>query len=550
MIRSSFVPRALRCLLSVWFLKRAAFALAAMITVIVLALAVENWRNRRALNAYVAEWEAKGERFDPAALIPSKVPDDQNFAMTPLLAPNFRPGQPHGTNRITPRTTLPQLSLTRMRTDYLPGGPTNQATGNFARGRRNDLRAWQDYYRAPTQPAGAGHDDPERRYGLSATATAGNPSMRSHADRARPALTNEFPVTAEAQTPARDVLHALRRFESEFRELDSAADRPYAQFPILADQLDVDSVLPRLARAKQIMLVLNLRASAALADGRSDLAFATTKAGLRLCDTVGAEPFLVSHLLALTAQGIMTQPLWEGLADHRWTEPQLEYFQRYLAAIDFFAAFRRAVRWERAVFQIMPMMTQPAIASPTELSPNEAPSAQLQKMQKTFGRMPKGWIYQNQLALYRLYQTAIDCQPGQSGTPIEFLAQSLRTNRTVYNVLAGLLAPAFHQAAVRSERAQAYVNLAMLGCALERFRLRHARYPSTLEALEPTYVSQVPKDFMSGSALCYRLLEDGRILLYSVGPDRHDDGGKFQTSPRGQGETTSGFDWVWTYPPQ
>ena len=33
--------------------------------------------------------EAKGEHFDTARLIPPKVPDDQNFAMTPYFAPLF-----------------------------------------------------------------------------------------------------------------------------------------------------------------------------------------------------------------------------------------------------------------------------------------------------------------------------------------------------------------------------------------------------------------------------------------------------------------------------
>ena len=67
----------------------ALFLLASFVTLVTLLLAEENWRGGRAWQNYKREMEAKGERFDAARLIPPKVPDDQNFAMTPLFAPIF-----------------------------------------------------------------------------------------------------------------------------------------------------------------------------------------------------------------------------------------------------------------------------------------------------------------------------------------------------------------------------------------------------------------------------------------------------------------------------
>ena len=40
----------------------------------------ENWK---------AKWEAKGEKFDIASVVPPKVPDDQNFAKSQFFAPLF-----------------------------------------------------------------------------------------------------------------------------------------------------------------------------------------------------------------------------------------------------------------------------------------------------------------------------------------------------------------------------------------------------------------------------------------------------------------------------
>ena len=68
-------------------LRRILAGLAMAITLIALLYAEENWRGKRAWENFKREWEAKGERFDLAAFIPKPVPDEQNFAMTPLLAP-------------------------------------------------------------------------------------------------------------------------------------------------------------------------------------------------------------------------------------------------------------------------------------------------------------------------------------------------------------------------------------------------------------------------------------------------------------------------------
>src|SRR5260370_38859671 len=68
---------------------RVLVALAGLATLIGLFYAEENWRGKHAWLKYKHELEAKGEKLDFKDYIPAPVPDDQNFAMTPLLAPLF-----------------------------------------------------------------------------------------------------------------------------------------------------------------------------------------------------------------------------------------------------------------------------------------------------------------------------------------------------------------------------------------------------------------------------------------------------------------------------
>jgi hypothetical protein len=72
-----------------------------------------------------------------------------------------------------------------------------------------------------------------------------------------------------------------------------------------------------------------------------------------------------------------------------------------------------------------------------------------------------------------------------------------------------------------------------VGLALELFRRRHGRYPGTLGELVPDLLPALPLDRIDGQPLRYRLI-DGRPLIYSVGVDRQDDGGRLAVDAKGK----------------
>lgn len=61
--------------------------------------------------------------------------------------------------------------------------------------------------------------------------------------------------------------------------------------------------------------------------------------------------------------------------------------------------------------------------------------------------------------------------------------------------------------------------------ACRAYHLRNRRPPSTLTALVPQYLAAVPEDPYTASRLAYRV-RNGSALVYSLGPDGKDDGGK------------------------
>jgi len=78
----------------------------------------------------------------------------------------------------------------------------------------------------------------------------------------------------------------------------------------------------------------------------------------------------------------------------------------------------------------------------------------------------------------------------------------------------------------RAAEAEAERRILITAVAFERYRAKHGSYPQTLAQLAPEFLKTVPVDFMDGQPLRYRLMEDGHFILYSVGQDFVDNGGK------------------------
>ena len=75
------------------------------------------------------------------------------------------------------------------------------------------------------------------------------------------------------------------------------------------------------------------------------------------------------------------------------------------------------------------------------------------------------------------------------------------------------------------ERALGQRDGLLVGISLEVFRRHHGHYPQQLDELVPALLPRVPDDRITGDPVKYRLI-DGKPVVYSVGVDRIDDGGR------------------------
>lgn len=71
----------------------------------------------------------------------------------------------------------------------------------------------------------------------------------------------------------------------------------------------------------------------------------------------------------------------------------------------------------------------------------------------------------------------------------------------------------------------ANLRMALVALAVERYRLGLGHWPESLAELVPDYLDSVPEDPFDGEPVRYRRLDSG-FVVYSVGEDGVDDGGK------------------------
>jgi hypothetical protein len=484
-------------------LRRILIGLAILATLIAILYAEEDWRGKRAWENFKHEWEAKGEKFDWEAFVPPTVPDGQNFFTAPIF------------------TNMRNSKIVMSPYGY-DGGPDfrpDASKSGYAiyREHLTDFQTWQNYYRHQT-----------------------------NTDMAK-----RFPVSLQMQTPAADVLFALSKFDSSVDELRQASQRPYADVPLnYADGFDsVSTLLPVLAELKRCSQVLQLRVVAELADGQTAKALDDVKLFLYLNNSLRSSPFLISHLVRMAIANIALQPIWEGLAEHRWSDEQLVALDAELANVDFLADYEFAMRGERAF----------AIATiDNERRTREIISRQdngnLVTNKLTF--MPSAYFYQNELARARMQQRWILPLVDTNSRIVSPAALQCAENSahaelkpySPYKVQALMSFPIIGRAVEKFAAIQSSIDLARVACALERYRLAHGQCPDTLDALAPQFIGKLPHDIINGQPLHYRRTDGGQFILYSVGWNETDDGGQIVFTKGGSVVDREKGDWIWQYP--
>ena len=131
-----------------------------------------------------------------------------------------------------------------------------------------------------------------------------------------------------------------------------------------------------------------------------------------------------------------------------------------------------------------------------------------------------GYIDLNKAAILDLLRgarAAIDTE----GQTLDYAAwkKAVDLPKSIFNILARPMIPGDGKASNAFLRVQSYRDAVILGCALERYRLKVGSFPEKLEALIPEYLPQMPKGSLSQGSISYTRTEKGYELILNKLPE-------------------------------
>ena len=445
---------------------------------------IESRQARQEWEEFVAKVEANGGTLDIEKLRPKPVPDEDNFAKTPLFAEIFEREEPFRIDAMEPG----QMEV--LSEPDWPGRGKGVYKGNSFVSRR-------------------------------------------------PPLTNVIRDENELEDSeaAEIILKQYEIFQAEIKELERAVSKPHARFPIRWGSLDPDDS-PHLSRFQTAVVVFKYRSLANLRMGNFDAGFEDLLTMLRLSRLAADEPKFLNVLVGGTIQQVSHQNLWEGLESRCWNEEQLSMLEEQLGSLNWTERFQESLRIERATFCSL-------IENPGELR-RELVSVGARDW--LLRLLPRAYLYRAATKTGEIQEVLFSKNGGpRKEVSIESIrafrdafAASRESDPPQRNFLLSFAQIIPDRAFDRIIWFQATLNNCRCAIALERFFLNHQTYPRSLEELVPGYLSKLPNDIVNGEPLRYLLRDDGRPCVYSVGFNTEDEGGE-------PSKDFSKGDWVFQY---
>ncbi len=318
----------------------------------------------------------------------------------------------------------------------------------------------------------------------------------------------------------RDVMDGLRAAEPVMPLIQKLPTLRDGRFPLTWSQ-DIISTMINSQDARTVASLLRYRAILLAQEGKADDALQATRGVLVAARSVGDEPLLISQLIRIACTAIAVQTLERVLAQSEPSSEALKQMQELLEAEVVEPLLLYAVRGERAgLHQMMMQMKKGQVKASVATGGGGPDGALLDALGPFIARGSHGRMLRLLTEEVEIAKLPPEEQPGRQ----EAVERKIKEAKMNYDVLIALLMPAYMKVGEAWRRDQAYLRCAIVAVAAERYRHDHHAWPRTIDALATAYLKAVPTDPYDGQPLRYRLLPDG-VVVYSVGPDKEDNGG-------------------------
>jgi hypothetical protein len=247
---------------------------------------------------------------------------------------------------------------------------------------------------------------------------------------------------------------------------------------------------------------------------------------LSVSKSIGDEPYLMSQLVRMANQRGAVETLERTLGQGEVSASSLANAQRQFEDEAAQRLFLFGVRGERAGYHhMMELIESGQMKASMFFQATTVPTAKIEAWFED--RNAEALLRKSHAPHVRVMTKIVEI----AKLPVEEQPSKLKAylhsidNDSDLPIQVRLLRPSMEKFGESFWRFQALIRCAIVGIATERYRLTHKQWPDSLKSLVPDFLAKVPLDPFDAKPLRYRRLENG-VLIYSIGPDEKDDGGK------------------------
>ena len=378
--------------------------------------------------------------------------------------------------------------------------------------------------------------------------------------------TKYLDLPVPSATPGKEVLAALDAKFPLLKQLaDLAPQRSQAMFtPGLRErklpEMLFSLAMRHYAASQALVRALCLRARAAIDTKQGGEAARSLLAVLKIAQASEAEPLLIGLLVGISTEAMMNEGVWLGFREKAFSEEDLRLLYQALSTHDLNQALLHACRGEMA-FGLNVMEYLQDVAAGRKKAEQDVASLFANEQQSLYRGaflVPSGLFDHWKSAIIELEWKQMIAPLRQGGIAAAVKsAQQVSTDLYAKQnpllhpdyIMARMVVPALTSVSSTVLLVQARERQALAAIALERFYLKHARYPAALQELVPEFAAAIPLDPCDGKEVRYRTTPAGRYLLWCLGLDGKDDDGEIKKNGAPMKSPDYLGDWTWQYEP-
>jgi hypothetical protein len=360
-------------------------------------------------------------------------------------------------------------------------------------------------------------------------------------------ITNEFNALPKAQRDAEGetaiaILHTTRteadrakaralllRCAPQMRLAEQAAllprcdfHRPYEQGP--------NMMIPEYATARQFARLFALRAILESDAGQPEAALRSIAIGARIGRHMSEDPILIALLVRIAIQAIMDRAFQVVVLKYQDRPDILRLAAQTNRAFDPPPDVRHAFRGEMVMCRVCVDMVRSTPSWISFLPLSARARAQSRQVRRD---MCDAWEAR-MLAYWRRVFAGLRAHPGDLIAQYRALKplgdqEEANDGKPTYE-LSAILMPVFSRVVLKVAACEAKRRLRKTILALIAYRQKTGQFPASLTDLP----APLPPDIFTSRPLFYRRTGQG-FILYSVGENFRDDGGKAKSEKKGEG---------------